>query len=494
LGSGNKAREAEKRLLKEFPMLKEIARRRPLYFEKLANTVGACAEYGERYIAPVALELDRKLEKEHDYFPWDLVNAALPYRLLSLVIPSMVGGIGGLAVLFALAMEELCSYCAGIANIFGAHALGVSPILVSGSMAHWESVLREVVEEEKRGNPVILAAAVTEPSAGTDVEEPHFLTRAKLSMEAKKVKGGYLLNGRKCFISNGSVAKYTLLCCATDRLRPLETWTTFLVESGMEGFSVPRVEEKMGQRACPAAELSFEDCFVPEENVLAFEGDGMQPGTLLILAASRAPVGAIATGIARGAYEWFLKWAQRERKGKRPIEKQVVQMALAKMRSRIQASRWAYMNAALSFDNSLGKVMRSPVTHSISLLPERVRVSNPWKRFFLSAYGKRLSEFLISASTSLEEVTEALGYASLAKALGGDTAVFVSSLALEVMGLEDCEEREWIEKAYRDAKLTQIYEGTNQLNQLTLYMTQIGGELSVELKRPLFGFSSRRVV
>src|SRR5450830_1768976 len=79
-------------------------------------------------------------------------------------------------------------------------------------------------------------------------------------MNSKKVPGGYVLNGRKCFISNGSVATYTALCCATDRERPLETWTSFLIHKDMEGFSGPRVEEKMGQRACPAAELSFEDC------------------------------------------------------------------------------------------------------------------------------------------------------------------------------------------------------------------------------------------
>jgi len=472
-------KEVRNRLLADFPMLREIRRRRPAYVEKLARTVRDCAEYNQRYAMPAALELDRRMEADHDYFAWDLVRAGLSYRFLSLVIPSSVEGMGGLAVLFSLAMEELSSACAGIANIFGAHALGVTPLLVTGSITLWESVLREIAQAEQKGEPVLMAAAVTEPSAGTDVEEPHFLGGARLSMIARKEPGGYVLNGRKCFISNGSVAKYTVVCCATDNDRPLESWTAFLVDRDMQGFSAPRVEEKMGQRACPAAELLFEDCFVPDEYVLAFEGDGMQPGTMLILAASRAPVGAIATGIARSAYEWFLHWAMKPRSGGAPIREQRVQMALADMRTRIQLARWAYLNAAMSFDNSVGKAMRGPAMKSMSLLPDSIRVSGTVKKFFQSSYGRHLASAIIKASTSSEEVTRALADASMAKAVGGDTAMYVSSLALELMGMEAGEERVWVEKCFRDAKLTQIYEGTNQLNRLTLFMADIDNSLKV---------------
>jgi alkylation response protein AidB-like acyl-CoA dehydrogenase len=476
--------EVRKRLLSDFPMLEEMRRRRPLYVDKLARTVRDCAEYNRRYVLPAALELDRRMEKEHDYFAWDLVEAGLQYRFLSLIIPSVVEGVGGLCVLFSLAMEELCSACPGVANIFGAHALGVSPLLVSGAMAHWESVLREVVEGEKNGRPVLMAAALTEPSAGTDVEEPHFLASARLSMNAKKVPGGYMLNGRKCFISNGSVATYTALCCATDRERPLETWTSFLIHKDMDGFSVPRVEEKMGQRACPAAELYFEDCFVPDENVLGFEGDGMQPGTLLLLASSRAPVGAIATGIARGAYEWFLKWAEKPRAGRRPASEQRIQMALADMRTRIQLSRWAYLSASLAFDNSLGSVLQGALIKSMRLIPRGIRTSDMTRRFFLSNAGKAFSDAIVAISASSEEASHALAFASMEKAVGGDTAMYVSSLALELMGVDGCEERLWVEKAFRDAKLTQIYEGTNQLNRLTVFTADIDKSLRVELKNP----------
>jgi butyryl-CoA dehydrogenase len=475
------------RLLGDFPMLEEIRKRRPLYIEKLARTVRDCAEYNQRYVMPVALELDRRMEKDHTYEAWDLVKAGMQYRFLSLIIPSLVGGTGGLAVLFSLAMEEMCSACPGVANIFGAHALGVTPLLVGGSMSHWETILREIAESEKKGVPVIMALAITEPSAGTDAEEPHYLSGARLSMQAKKVPGGYVLNGRKCFISNGSIAKYIWVTSATDREHPAESWTGFIVDREMEGFSVARVEEKMGQRVCPAAELAFEDCFVPDDYVVSFEGDGMQPGTLLTMAASRSPVGAIATGIARGAYEWFLHWAQRNQNGRRPISEQRVQMALADMRTHIQLARWAYMNGALAFDNSVGSVMNGLVLNSMNLLPRSVRTSRPFYRFFLSKPGKHVSNTLISLYTSNDDVTRALAYASLAKAVGGDTAMYVSSLALEHMGSKPCEEKLWVEKAFRDAKLTQIYEGTNQLNRLTLFMSNIEKSLTLELHKPLKG-------
>ncbi len=473
------------RLLAEHPFLEEIRKRRPLYFEKLARGVRDCAEFNQRHVLPAALELDRRLEKDHTYEAWDIVRGGMEYRFLSLIIPKLVGGLGGLATLYALVMEEMCSACPGVANIFGAHSLGIAPLLVAGSISHWETTLREVADGEKKGVPIIMALAITEPSAGTDAEEPHFLSGARLSMQAKKVCGGYVLNGRKCFISNGSIARYIWVTAAIDRRHPAESWTGFLVDREMEGFSVARVEEKMGQRACPAAELAFEDCFVPDENVVGFEGDGMQPGTLLTMAGSRAPVGAIGTGIARGAYEWFLRWAKRPRGGRKPLQEQGVQMALADMRAHIHFARWAYLSGALAFDNSLGAVMNGVALTSLRLLPKAVRTSRPFYRFFLSSPGKQMSALLMSLYTSNQALTRSLAFSSLAKFAGGDAAMFVTSLALEYMGSEPCEEKLWVEKAFRDAKLTQIYEGTNQLNRLTLFMTDIERSLAVELHKPL---------
>jgi len=473
----------QQRLFGDFPILAELAKHRPADIAQLVQTVRNYAEFNARHVIPQALAIDRRIERDTDYFPWDLVRAGLPYRMLSMAIPKSVGGVGGLALLSAIGLEELCAACAGVATIFGAHGLGVAPLLVAGAVGHWEGPLREVVEAEKRGRPLLMATAITEPSAGTDVEEPHLLQKARLGMHAKRVDGGYLLNGRKCFISNGSVAKYTVVCTATDRSRPVETFTTFIVDRDMPGFQVGRIEHKMGQRACPAAELEFTDCFVPDDYVVGDVGDGMQPGTLLVLAASRAPVGGIGTGIARGAYEWFSRWAERRHNGHRPADDPRIQMAMAEMLSAIQVSRWAYVNAALAFDNSLGAALNTPLVKSLAYIPRFVRTSRAYKRFCGSPFGKRFIRGMVAKSTTSDAVTQALGHASMAKAVGGDTAMAVTSRALSLMGTAPSEERMWVEKGLRDAKLTQIFEGTNQLNRLTLYETRIAGGLRVELSR-----------
>jgi alkylation response protein AidB-like acyl-CoA dehydrogenase len=384
----------------------------------------------------------------------------------------------------ALAMEELCSTCGGIGLMFGANSLGIAPLLTAGSMGHWDTVLGDIAEQEKKGNPVMMAYAITEPSAGTDVEDPGFLRVGKVGMEAKGVKGGYVLNGRKCFISNGREAKYVTLCAALDRNRPLETWTTFLIEKDMPGYSTPRVERKMGQRASHATELLFEDVFVPNSHVLGYPGDGMSNGTLMVMAASRGPVGAIATGIARGAYEHFLSWARASRNGHKPIEEERIQMALADMKAMLSQNRALYLNCTMVADAAVGKVLGSPPVQATFLIPRQIRISKPVYSLLNSKIGKVVVNTVMSLYIPDEEMTQVLALASMAKFTCGDNAMRICSRALELMGADDSEDRRWVEKCFRDAKLTQIYEGTNQLNRLCLYDTRISRELTVEIPRP----------
>lgn len=483
LGKGPSERAA--RLLEDFPMLEALRAHDRARVDAIIRVVQDCSEFNRRVARPAALEIDRIARDDHDYFAWEVARGACRYGLYSLLIPRKLGGRGCLAAATSLALEELCSACAGIANIFGANALGITPLLTSGSLAWWDTHLAETARAEAAGDPVIWAYAITEPSAGTDVEEPRFLESARLTMEAKPVDGGYLLNGRKCFISNGSVARYLTLTACTDRRRPLETWTLFLIDREMPGFSVVRNEVKMGQRACPAAELLFEDVFVPRDNVLGCEGDGMDLGALLVLAASRAPVGAIAAGIARRALENCLAWARTARGGRRPLDEQRVSMALADMHIELQKARWAYLNAALAFDRSLGRVLVSPLTRAVLSLPEAVRTSAPYQRLMKSRLGRGAAFAVMRAVTTGEAASHALALASLAKVVGGDTAMAVSSRCLELMGAAPCEERAWVEKAFRDAKLTQIYEGTNQLNRLTFFAAEVEKTLGIELPEPL---------
>lgn len=475
-----------KQVLLDFPALATLKEYDRKSIDGLVKLVEGCAQYNDRVARPAALELDQRLERDPDYFDWDLMKEACKYRLFSLVIPKTIGGLTDkyLVTGMSLAVEELCSASGGIGLAIGAHSLGVSPLLTSGAMAHWDTVLHEIIEEEKKGNPVMMAYAITEPSAGTDVEQPEFLNIAKIGMEAKKVKGGYVLNGRKCFISGGSEAKYITLTASTDRNRPLETWTTFLIDRDMEGFSVPRVELKMGQRACHAAELLFEDVFVPNSHVLGYEGDGMANGILFVMACSRGPVGAIATGIARGAYEHFLAWARTRRNGKKPIEEDRIRMALADMDSAIQENRGVYLAHSLAADVIFRHAFTHPIFKAAFLVPRPVRAFKPYAAVLNSYYGKALVNSLFRFFMSDEAVNDVLSKASLAKFTCADNSMALTSRALELMGADDSEERRWVEMFYRDAKLTQIYEGTNQLNRLVVYNIDMEKRQAMEVPRP----------
>ncbi len=479
--------ETGKRLFRDFPVLRmlwESGRKKGI--AELVETVRRAEEFKRNYALPYALELDKRMEEEPEYFDWEIMRQACRYRFLSIFIPKQLGGSAGefMVTNTSLLMDELCSGCSGMALAIGAHSLGVAPLVTSGAMGHWDRILGEIVEGERKMEPVTMAYAITEPSAGTDVEEPEFLEVAKLSLEARKVQGGYVLNGRKCFISGGSEAKYVTVCAALDKSRPLETWTTFLVERGMKGFSSPRVELKMGQRASHAAELLFEDVFVPDSHVLGYEGDGMANGILMIMAASRGPVGAIATGIARSAFEHFLRWAKTRRNGKRPIDEDRIRMNLADFWGMIQENRGLYMSNAMLGDSIFGKVLAAPVMVLTLSLPSFVRTNKVMNDFLNSRYGKAMVNAIMRYYIKDEDITQLLETASLAKFSCSDNAMELCSRALNLMGPDDSEERRWVEKAYRDAKLTQIYEGTNQLNRLVVNNVRFEETLKVEVPRP----------
>ncbi|MFC1888190.1 acyl-CoA dehydrogenase family protein [Thermodesulfobacteriota bacterium] len=433
-------------------------------------------EFRERYIDPSADEIDKRLLEDPHYHPEKIVAHGCEYGFFSLPVPGFLGG--GDARIFetAVLVEELCAGCAGIANIFGAHYLGISPILMSLDMNLYDRFLYEIVRGEKQCRPVIFSAAVTEPMAGTDVEDGEFLPTARLTASAKRVEGGFVLNGSKVFISNGSVADYNVIICAIDKSRPVETWSAFVVPADSTGFKVGRVELKMGQRACHAAELVFEDCFVPACNQVGVEGRAME-ATDLILAASRAPVGAIATGIARGAFEKTITFCRARRSGGgRLIDRQWVQMALADMASRIQLSRKAYLDAADLFDS----FVIEPLLGSTKLLQPLLKAFTPLRRTSAglkmtsrAALKRRASDF---ATSKIDQVMvgRSLGLSSLAKFSCSDNAIKVCLKAIEVLGHEGAEERCRVEKYLRDAKLTQIYEGTNQLNRYETFKKLLG--------------------
>lgn len=468
-------------LREAFPRLRQIEKLDRRYVRRLEELQLRAREFADLHVRGAALQSDRLADGDPSHFDWDLVRAGARYGMLDLIVPSQAGGEGGLATECAIVMEELCAACPGIANVFGAHALGVAPLLIDGP-AHWE-VLREIVKSGKRGEPMVMACALTEPDAGTDVEDVDLMAKARIASHAKRVPGGYALSGVKRFISNGSVARWLTVLMPVDPRRPAETWTCFLVDAESDGFSVGRVEHKMGQRACHAAELVFEDVFVPDERLVGRVGDGAG-ATLIVLAASRPPVGAIATGIARGAYERLLGWLREDPAAAGMLERQHVQLQLARMAEEIHLARQAYMDAATELDGAaLGKAIGHPLLRGMGMVPGFVRRRPGVRRLMTSPPARDATVRFMRRILDDRAITRSLGLSSMAKARGGDVAMRVTHAALEIAGLTDSPVRAELEKLWRDAKLTQIYEGTNQLNRIEVYRALVAGETMPALPR-----------
>ncbi len=465
--------EISKRSLCEMaPRMKIFSSLMPKYVQNLEQWQAKAREYGERYVRPRALEIDRKCGKDPRYFDWDLVRQSTPYGFLSMLVPDGVGGGGQVSTAMAIVMEELCAVCPGIANIFGANGLGISGILLGMDFYHYDRALADIARGDRRGEPVLFAAAITEPEAGSDEEDAGFLRKARLVTEAKPRPGGYLLNGRKVFISNGSVATYTTVIAPLDKARPVETQSAFLVKQGDAGFSVGKVEDKMGMKACPAAELIFEDCFVPRRNLIGREGEGVR-FTEIVLGASRGPVGAIATGTARGAFERVVAFAKEKKAGgRRLIEHQWVQIKLADMARKIHLARQAYLDSCMTFDFlGVPKLMKLPSSRFLlDVIPRSLRLTSLFEKAIRSERASQAVLEKLHKHVDPEDLRHIQQYSSMAKVSGSDTAVEVAYEALQIAGLESSLHRNELEKIYRDAKLTQIYEGTNQLNRHNIFI------------------------
>lgn len=316
----------------------------------------------------------------------------------------------------AVKIEEFTTECGGLGLMIGAHALGACPLIFSGNAANYLKFALPIFSENKKGNPVIMAYAITEPEAGSDAEDSEGAKHYRPRTVAKKVNGGYLLNGRKVFISGGDHADYITAFAALEG-EDMSSWTCFMITKETRGFSTGRNELKMGQRASSATELIFEDAFVPDDHIIG----GLRQGWALNRATlnySRIPVGAIALGIARGALEAAIDFAAKNKLGnKQLLQFQEIQMQIAQM----------------IIDTS---AVRSMIWQS----------SQKWQARQMQA--------------------------SAVKVFASDTAMKVTQSAMDIMGNHGLTHNR-AEKAFRDARLTQIYEGTNQINRLGIIEDQI---------------------
>lgn len=349
-------------------------------------------------IVPIAREYD-----EQEKFPIELMNKLREYGLFNLAIPEAYGGPGIDKLSHALIVEELARGCAGITTSVEANSLASYPIQVGGSEELKKKYLNQLTYENKYAS-----FALTEPQAGSDVNG--------LSTTVKKVGDEYILNGDKCFITNASFADFFVVLAKQTDTEGSKVFTALVVDKESEGVSIGKKEKKMGIRASDTNSVTFNDVRVPVSNRIGNEGDGFKI-FMKGLAYARPMVGAQSLGIAQGAYEEALSYAQERKQFGKPISNfQSIQFMLADMAMNIEAARL--------------------LVH---------------KSVYLLQQGK-------PSATS----------ASFAKCFAADTAVKVASDAVQIHGGYGYIREYAVEKYYRDAKIMQIYEGTNQIQRVVI--------------------------
>ncbi|MFH0883453.1 MAG: acyl-CoA dehydrogenase family protein [bacterium] len=337
-------------------------------------------------------------------FPWDLVKIFADSGFYGLWVPEEYGGVGRGVMDLVLVTEELSRWCGGIALSVAASALGTFPILINGTKQQKDKYLPGLAEGK-----MLAAFGLTEPSAGSDAG----------SIQTRAVKKGdkYILNGTKVFITNGGEAKIYTIIASTDPEKGSRGATAFIVEEGTPGFSYGKEEDKMGIRASATRELIFEDCEVPAENMIGKEGEGFMVA-MKTLDKSRPGVAAQALGIAQGALDLAVQYAkQREQFGQSIASFQSIQNLLADMATEVEATR-----------------------------------------ALLYATTRMIDEGVKSFSKE----------SAMCKVKASDVAMKVTTDAVQIFGGYGYMRDYPVEKFMRDAKITQIYEGTNQIQRLVI--------------------------
>ncbi|MGQ7271144.1 acyl-CoA dehydrogenase family protein [Marinobacter sp. DSM 11874] len=375
--------------------------------------------FAESHIAPLARELDLAphlppgdcAEKARD-----LLSLAGREGWLSYFLPAPMGSMDWRQGRFppvwqsALVVEEFSRACGGLMLLLSAHHLGCMPLLLSGDLSLIRRLMLPVYRQCKQGDTHLMAFAITEPGAGSDAEEGHGAEHYRPGVVAQQQPGGWVLNGRKCYISGGDLARSLTVFAALEG-EGMESWTCFYVSADSPGFKVARTELKMGMRASGAAELELNNVFVPDQNVVG----GLRKGWALnraTLNASRIPVAAMGVGFARAATEKAIAFARAyQLGGKALIHYQDVQQTLATMAAETRAIR--------------------SLVHT--------EASRAWQPRQLTA--------------------------SICKFHATDRAQKVVEMAMDLMADHGPVYESGIEKIFRDVRLTRIFEGTNQINR-----------------------------
>lgn len=445
------------------------------------KVIAIARKFIEEVVAPYATELDLKMHENPEYLPWEFVKKANNYGLYTMWIPKAFGGQGYNMASMSYFVEEIGSSCLSMANLIGVHYLGVATLCAGWNTRLIDKILRDVADGEKKGEPRLISLAITEPGAGTDVEEVDLIDRGNITCKAEKKQGGYKVNGTKVFISNGHISTWHLTVAYTDLDQPSASTIMFVIKTGTEGFSFGRKEHKLGQKGCPASELIYKDCFIPDD-LVAIDGDQIthlkrdSKDTIMqvidyVVSVTRAGVAGFATGAARGAYNAAVKFANETKvNGKLLVNHEWAQCMLAEMYKNITLARYSYVETNYANGNyGFFKLLHiKPLFYYFKWAPKGFfkKVISPLLKKPLMTWGARK---LMLDGQKDNEIHITSGLASLSKFAATDLAIKNCHMALEMMGQSGLRHENLAEKCLRDAKLLQIYEGTNQLNRLNLF-------------------------
>ncbi len=357
----------------------------------ILNTV---RDVSREKVKPRAAEIDETGE-----FPWDTVELFTENGILTPLLPEKYGGIGATYLLFSMILEEIAKVCASSALILIAQADGMLPILGGGG----DDLKAKYLPGMAQGK--LGAFGATEPDAGSDI----------LAMKTRAVRREqeYVINGRKCFITNGSIADTVCVYAYTDPDKGSKGLSVFVVEKGTPGLQYGKNENKMGMRGSINSELFFDDLTVPEANRIGEEGDGIG-NMMAALNTSRLFSASQAVGLAQGAFDEAVKYSkQRIQFGKPIAELQAIQFMFADMTASVEAARLLTYEAAQYMDK-----------RDRRLIPK---------------------------------------FSAMAKFVASDMAMEVTTQAVQAMGGYGYMKDYPVERMMRDAKLIQIYTGTNQI-------------------------------
>ncbi len=356
-------------------------------------------ELARSKVAPRAAEIDRSAE-----FPWDIVELFRQHDLFAIPFTPEFEGISGSALTLALAVEEVAQVCATSALLLAVQALGGYPLLLGGSAEQQREFLPQLASGAK-----IAAYALSEPDAGSDP--------GAMATRARREGDEYILDGTKTWITNGGVADLIVVFAVTDPGQGSRGISAFLVDGETPGLARNQIHGKLGIRGSNTAELVFSQCRVPASRRLGAEGEGFRIA-MGVLDRSRPQIAAQAVGIAAGALEQAVAYANQRRQFGRPIaDFQGIQFLLADMAAQVEAARC--------------------LTHRAC---EAVDAGDP-----------RITEL-----------------AAMAKLVASDTAMKVTTDAVQVLGGYGFINEFPVERMMRDAKITQIYEGTNQIQRVVI--------------------------